>query len=401
MKTRIEKTEAASRTLQPKKRKETSNSTGIPDKLKTGVENLSGRNLDNVKVHYNSPKPAQLQAHAYTQGTEIHVAPGQEHHLPHEAWHVVQQMQGRVQPTVRTQGVNINDSPTLEHEADIMGAKAVQMKNYNLSVRKTGVINDMNNWNTVRANLVNNATGAAIAKGGNADPTIAGNTNNSLAALHLQTGNRCMSAHMIPNRIGGLGDNTNVRPWDQAFERGTWETHVEKVFGNEVLNAAINGVIPYNVTTTDMTDEQAQQIVDRSPIVAARTNANKDNIKKIPLLVTAQVGNHTLNATNECSRNLIPHLLDTNVLIDFPHNNDNIGNEYSIKMIANASTNNVRVKIQKTGTTGIWNQARQDDTGTWWYDWKNIENGQYEIIAESWNVAGQRFETAITSVTKN
>ena len=52
--------------------------------------------MDAVRVHYNSTKPAQLNAHAYTQGTDIHVASGQERHLPHEGWHVVQQMQGRV-----------------------------------------------------------------------------------------------------------------------------------------------------------------------------------------------------------------------------------------------------------------------------------------------------------------
>ena len=45
--------------------------------------------MDDVNVHYNSNKPAQLQAHAYAQGTDIHLGPGQEKHLPHEAWHVV------------------------------------------------------------------------------------------------------------------------------------------------------------------------------------------------------------------------------------------------------------------------------------------------------------------------
>ncbi len=101
------------------------NNTGLPDHLKSGVENLSGYSLNDVRVHYNSPKPAQLQALAYTQGTDIHVAPGQEQHLPHEAWHVVQQMQGRVQPTMQLQGVNINDNAVLEHEADVMRGKAV------------------------------------------------------------------------------------------------------------------------------------------------------------------------------------------------------------------------------------------------------------------------------------
>ncbi|NEQ36040.1 MAG: DUF4157 domain-containing protein [Okeania sp. SIO3I5] len=99
------------------------NKTGLPDRLKAGVENLSGYSLDNVKVHYNSPKPSQLQALAYTQGTDIHVAPGQEKHLPHETWHVVQQMQGKVKPTMQMKGVQINDDAGLEREADVMGEK--------------------------------------------------------------------------------------------------------------------------------------------------------------------------------------------------------------------------------------------------------------------------------------
>ena len=82
--------------------------------------------MDNVNVHYNSSQPAQLNALAYTQGSDIHVAPGQEQHLPHEAWHVVQQAQGRVQPTMQMKdGVPVNDDEGLEHEADVMGAKAV------------------------------------------------------------------------------------------------------------------------------------------------------------------------------------------------------------------------------------------------------------------------------------
>ncbi|MFH6990859.1 DUF4157 domain-containing protein [Flavobacterium sp. FlaQc-48] len=105
------------------------NNTGLPDHLKSGIENLSGHSMDDVKVHYNSSKPAQLQAHAYAQGTDIHIASGQEKHLPHEAWHVVQQKQGRVRPTLQMKGkVNVNDDKGLENEADLMGAKATSIQ---------------------------------------------------------------------------------------------------------------------------------------------------------------------------------------------------------------------------------------------------------------------------------
>lgn len=100
------------------------NETGMPDNLKAGIEDLSGFAMDDVRVHFNSDKPATVQALAYTQGTDIHVAPGQEQHLPHEAWHVAQQMAGRVEPTTEVGGMPVNDNAALEHEADVMGAKA-------------------------------------------------------------------------------------------------------------------------------------------------------------------------------------------------------------------------------------------------------------------------------------
>lgn len=104
------------------------NNQGLPDKLKTGIEQLSGYSMEDVNVHYNSNKPAQFQAHAFAQGTNIHLAPGQEKHLPHEAWHVVQQKQGRVNPTQQFKGrASINDDAGLEREADIMGAKSLQL----------------------------------------------------------------------------------------------------------------------------------------------------------------------------------------------------------------------------------------------------------------------------------
>ncbi len=110
----------------PAQREQKPNNTGMPDNLKSGIENLSGYSMDDVKVHYNSDRPAQLNAHAYAQGTDIHVAPGQEQHLPHEAWHVVQQKQGRVQATMQMKaGVPVNDDAGLENEADVMGAKAL------------------------------------------------------------------------------------------------------------------------------------------------------------------------------------------------------------------------------------------------------------------------------------
>jgi hypothetical protein len=118
--------------------KEEENRTGMPDNLKAGVERLSGLNMSDVRVHYNSSKPAEIGALAYTQGATIHVAPGQENHLPHEAWHVVQQAQGRVQPTLQMKdGTAINNDEGLENEADEMGRWAAKANFDGLSINST------------------------------------------------------------------------------------------------------------------------------------------------------------------------------------------------------------------------------------------------------------------------
>lgn len=92
---------------------ERSHDTGLPDGLKAGVESLSGVALDDVDVRYNSSEPEQVGAAAFTKGHEIHLRPGQERQLPHEAWHVVQQAEGRVGATTKSaEGVPVNDSPS-------------------------------------------------------------------------------------------------------------------------------------------------------------------------------------------------------------------------------------------------------------------------------------------------
>ena len=118
------------------------NNTGLPDNLKAGIENLSGHTMDDVKIHYNSGQPAKLQAHAYAQGSDIHLASGQEKHLPHEAWHVAQQKQGRVQPTTLVNGAAVNDDKSLEKEADEMGGKAsaFQLKEVQSKIHQDGPV---------------------------------------------------------------------------------------------------------------------------------------------------------------------------------------------------------------------------------------------------------------------
>ena len=105
--------------------KQPSSNTGMPNNLRSGLEKLSGVDLSELKVHKNSDKPKQIGALAYTKGSDIHIAPGQEKHLPHEGWHAVQQMQGKVQPTIQMKSdLLVSHDNELEKEADIMGSKA-------------------------------------------------------------------------------------------------------------------------------------------------------------------------------------------------------------------------------------------------------------------------------------
>ena len=97
-----------------------------PGCLVRGMQALTGIDLQGVRVHYNSPLPATIQAHAYARGLDIYLAPGQEHHLPHELAHVVQQLRGMVVPTTTVGDVPINDDPALEAQADDWGRRAMR-----------------------------------------------------------------------------------------------------------------------------------------------------------------------------------------------------------------------------------------------------------------------------------
>ena len=107
------------------------NTTGMPDTVKQRAEETLNADFSNVRIHANSAKAPAVGALAYTQGSDIHFAPGSyspnsnsgRSLLGHELTHVVQQAQGRVQPTTSVAGVPVNDNPSLEQEADRLGGK--------------------------------------------------------------------------------------------------------------------------------------------------------------------------------------------------------------------------------------------------------------------------------------
>ena len=112
-------------------------SNQLPPTLQSNMERMGGVSLSDVVVKRNSPEPAKLHAAAYAQGNKIHLGTGSERHLAHEAWHVVQQKQGRVPVTKQFAGKAFNNDQRLEQEADVMGARAASISHQQSSPRHT------------------------------------------------------------------------------------------------------------------------------------------------------------------------------------------------------------------------------------------------------------------------
>ena len=118
--------------------------TGMPARLRSKMENALGADFAEVRVNTGSARAAELGALAFTQGSEVHVAPGQwapettkgQELLGHELTHVVQQREGRVRATAQLEGLGLNDEPALESEADAMGARAASGVN-SISVQRS------------------------------------------------------------------------------------------------------------------------------------------------------------------------------------------------------------------------------------------------------------------------
>jgi hypothetical protein len=71
----------------------------LPENLRARMETAFGADFSSVRLHVSSNAAMQLGARSFTQGEDIHFAPGQEHRLlGHELTHVVQQRSGRVAP---------------------------------------------------------------------------------------------------------------------------------------------------------------------------------------------------------------------------------------------------------------------------------------------------------------
>lgn len=110
----------------------------LPAELRAKMEQSFQRDFSAVTAQEGAAAPA-IGARAFTQGTDLHFAPGEyqpgspegQELIGHELAHVVQQSEGRVGETTQAKGagdqaVSVNDDPSLEREADEQGARAAR-----------------------------------------------------------------------------------------------------------------------------------------------------------------------------------------------------------------------------------------------------------------------------------
>ncbi|PTB95586.1 hypothetical protein C9994_11045 [Marivirga lumbricoides] len=105
---------------------------GLDKAVQAKMEKAFQSDFSDVNITQNSSEATNMGALAFTQGNDVHFAPGQynpatsegQELIGHELTHVIQQKQGRVKATSQAKGAPVNDDPALEKEADVMGKKA-------------------------------------------------------------------------------------------------------------------------------------------------------------------------------------------------------------------------------------------------------------------------------------
>ncbi|BDS09999.1 eCIS core domain-containing protein [Aureispira anguillae] len=241
----------------------TENTTGLPDDLKSGLEALSGISLDDVKVYYNSPLPALYNTHAFAQGTNIYIGPGQKKHLAHEAWHVIQQKQGRVKPTLQMEvegnSVDVNQRKDLESEAEkihqqvpVGNDKIQQVANSNKKKKgkKLGTKNEVLQGafvtpHTTKINdekLPNESNGGKWS-GAELDASKGSPTNGDVRAVSSAVqnliGGTWVAGHMLNKHLGGSGTNweniTAISSADNSAHHSQVERSAKEAFANGEL----------------------------------------------------------------------------------------------------------------------------------------------------------------------
>jgi hypothetical protein len=123
-------------------------SSSLEGEVQAKMEDSFGQDFSGVRIHKDSGSAKDMNAKAYTQGTDIHFAPGAYHPdskeglalIGHELTHVVQQRQGRVgQEELHGKGLEINQDAGLEKEADEAGKLASEGKRIEVNGNARGI----------------------------------------------------------------------------------------------------------------------------------------------------------------------------------------------------------------------------------------------------------------------
>jgi len=311
------------------------NKTGLPDHLKSGIENVSGYSMDDVKVHYNSDKPAQLNAHAYAQGADIHIASGQEKHLPHEAWHVVQQKEGRVKTTLQMKDqININNEDSLEKEADQMGALALKT-GLNTSNDTSSFSNSPLQKKNKSENTFSLKKNSAIAGTGIIQRVISAR-NAFVAAEYVITNHRKDLNYewTDPNLI--LDTSFHKKNYDVIIKALQVLTHPQTGENVDLVVSYINTIFKRNTPATpdDPDKKYAKRIKSENPAAGAATATTAEVSLNTPV---------TFNGTDYTTRNALVDAIE-----------EIVGDKININQAINRmdSNSNVSANTGISRTTG-------------------------------------------------
>lgn len=135
--------------------------------LQQSMGQTMGADFSGVRVHTDTQSNQlnqSIQAKAFTTGQDVFFRQGEYNPesrsgqalIAHELTHVVQQKQGRVQPTSSVNEANVNNNPSLEKEADVMGSKAAQTQFIQPKSKKATSLGIVQNLPIIQRVLVEN-----------------------------------------------------------------------------------------------------------------------------------------------------------------------------------------------------------------------------------------------------
>ncbi|MGV3609586.1 MAG: hypothetical protein ACO1N0_01465 [Fluviicola sp.] len=205
--------------------------------------------------------------------------------------------------TEKSAGTNQASTGTIlqAYKNTSMNQPVAQLESYSetFTLKEDIVAGDVYDWGIMRRKL-------GVAQGSKANSAGA-NATASLNALGIKGSDYAITAHMIPRRAGGMGNDDNARPWAYGFENGTWKSNIDGVFDGEFVGKKKDETVTYAVETTDMDDAAYDALKAKSTADddVKDDDDHKTNIQKIPTAVSASVGSKSLAKTAGPITNLI------------------------------------------------------------------------------------------------